>query len=79
VVLASFEGEKGYALPPGSMNLLSLNCRGCGQPETVQEVRSLVELHRPELVFLSETKLSQKRAQDLRWRLGFDHAFGVKS
>jgi hypothetical protein len=30
-------------------------------------------------VFLSETKISNLRAQNLRWRLGFDHAFGVKS
>ena len=61
------------------MNILGLNCRGCGRPETVQEISNLVSLHRPALVFLSETKLSEQRAKDLRWRLGFDNAFGVKA
>jgi hypothetical protein len=61
------------------MNLLCLNSRGCGRSATVQEIRSLVVMHRPSLVFLSETKMSDRRSQDLRLRLGFDHAFGVKS
>ena len=61
------------------MNLLSLNCRGCGRPETVHEIRSLIKLHRPSLVFLAETKMSNTKAQDLRFRFGFSNAFGVKS
>ena len=61
------------------MNILCLNCRGCGRPETVNEISDLIRLQRPELVFLSETKMSDKRAQDLRWRFGFSNAFGVKS
>ena len=61
------------------MNILSLNCRGCGRPETVQEICSLIRLHHPSLVFLSETRLSDKRAQDLKFRFGFSNAFGVKS
>ena len=61
------------------MNLLGLNCRGCGRLETVQEISSLVQLHRPALVFLSETKLPETRAKELRFRLGFQNAFAVKS
>ena len=61
------------------MNLLSLNCRGCGRFETVQELSSLVKLHCPSVVFLSETKMSDKKAQELRFRFGFAHAFAVKS
>jgi hypothetical protein len=33
------------------MKILCLNCRGLGQPEAVQEVRSLIKLHGPGLVF----------------------------
>jgi hypothetical protein len=62
-----------------SMNILSLNCRGGGRPETVREISDLIRLQRPGLVFLSETKMSDKRAQDLRWKFGFSNAFGVKS
>lgn len=61
------------------MNILCLNCRGCGRPETVQEIGSLVRLHHPSMVFLSETRLSDKRAHDMKFRLGFSNAFGVKS
>lgn len=61
------------------MNILCLNYRGCGRPETVHEISSLIRLHRPTMVFLSETKVSDKRAQDLRFRLGFSNAFGVKA
>lgn len=60
------------------MNLLCLNCRGCGRPETVQKISGLIKLHRPALVFLSETKLIDKRAQNLRFKFGFSNAFGVK-
>src|SRR5438105_310312 len=60
-------------------NLLSLNCRGVGQPKAVHEIRSLLQLHRPALVFLSETKVSDRRVQELKWRFGFDRAFGLRS
>lgn len=55
------------------------NCRGCGRPEAVNEINNLVKLYHPCLVFLSETKLSATRAQDLRFRFGISNAFAVKS
>ena len=61
------------------MNLLVLNCRGCGRPETVNEICNLIRSHRPAVVFLSETKCSDKRAQELRWEFSFNNAFAVKS
>ena len=61
------------------MSVLSLNCRGCGRSDTVQEIHHLVEIHRLILVFLSETKMHATRAQNLNWRLGFDNSFGVSS
>lgn len=59
------------------MKILCLNCRDCGQPEAVQELRLLVEHHRPGIVFLLETKMSADRSQNLRFRLGFENARGV--
>ena len=38
------------------MKILCLNYRGLGWPEAVRELRSLCELHRSWLVFLSETR-----------------------
>ncbi|CAO2184128.1 unnamed protein product [Urochloa humidicola] len=61
------------------MSLICLNCRGCGRSEAVQEIRNIVDLHNPMLLFLSETKMSAVKVQDLRWRLGFPNAFGVNS
>jgi hypothetical protein len=60
------------------MDLLSLNCQGYGRLDTVNEIRRLVVTHRPMVVFSSEMKLSEARGRNLRYRLGFDHAFAVK-
>jgi hypothetical protein len=59
------------------MKILCLNCRGCGQPEAVQELRLLVEHYRPEIVFLSETKMLAEKAQNLKFCLGYENAKGV--
>ena len=61
------------------MKTLCLICRGCGQPEAVQELRLLVEQHGPEMVFLLETKMSAHKAKNLRFSLGFENAIGVES
>jgi phosphoserine phosphatase len=44
------------------MNLLCVNCRGCGQAAAVQELQEVVEQYRPGVVFLSETRLDRDRA-----------------
>jgi len=59
------------------MNLLCLNCRGCGRSEAVREIRDIADNVKPMVLFLSETKMSAQRSQELRWRLGFPNAFGV--
>jgi hypothetical protein len=61
------------------MSILCLNCRGCGRPEAVRDIRNIVDLHNPMVLFLSETKMGANRSQDLRWSLGFPNAFGVSS
>jgi hypothetical protein len=36
-------------------------------------------MYKPMVLFLSKTKMSAQRSQELRWRLGFPNAFGVSS
>ena len=59
------------------MKILCLNCRGLGRLEAVQELRSLIELHRPWLVFLSETRLFFDNVDGLKRSLGMSHGLGV--
>ena len=51
------------------MRILSWNCRGLGQPRTVQELVCLVSTHLSSIVFLSETRQNKERVNNLRWRL----------
>jgi hypothetical protein len=61
------------------MNMLCWNCRGLGTDATVGELRWLVCKHRPSLLFLSETKMRDKRARNFMWSLGYSGAFAVSS
>jgi len=61
------------------MKILSLNCRGLGQPEAVREVRSLCQLHCPAVVFLSETHYFDNRVDGLVRSLGMEGGLGVGS
>jgi hypothetical protein len=61
------------------MNALVWNCWGLGNPQTVHDLCSLVQQHHPKLVFLSETKMSNSRASNLRCRLGLRNYLAVSS
>jgi hypothetical protein len=61
------------------MSLLCLNCQGCGRPEAVHEIHKVVDLNRPKVLFLSETRMSATRAQKMCHKLGFSNVFGVSS
>ncbi|XP_019159684.1 PREDICTED: uncharacterized protein LOC109156288 [Ipomoea nil] len=54
------------------MSTLSWNCRGLGNPWTVQEVVDMVSKNKPDFVFLMETKVDRSHAERLRVKLGFD-------
>lgn len=60
------------------MKILSLNCRGLGQPEAIQELRCLIQLHRPWFVFLSETWLFFDNVYVLKRSLGLANGLGWK-
>jgi hypothetical protein len=59
------------------MNLLSWNCRGLGNPQTVRELRRMVKIKHPHLLFLMETKVSIDRLQNLRIAMGFEGLLSV--
>jgi hypothetical protein len=56
-----------------------MNCRGCGRPEAIHKINSVVDRNHPKALFLSETRMSATCAKDLCQRMGFRNAFGVSS
>jgi hypothetical protein len=65
--------------PVRSNECFGLELLGAGEPRTVHDLCSLVKQHHPKLVFLSETKMSDSRASNLRWRLGLRNYLAVSS
>ncbi|XP_019163599.1 PREDICTED: uncharacterized protein LOC109159940 [Ipomoea nil] len=61
------------------MSTLFWNCRGLGNPRTVQEVVDLVSKKKPEFVFLMETMVDRSHAERLRVKLGLEGCFAVDS
>jgi hypothetical protein len=61
------------------MNTLCWNCRGTGLSRIVQELVTLVRVNCPSLVFLCETRNSENRVANLRWRLGLKNCIAVDS
>ncbi|XP_074283621.1 uncharacterized protein LOC141608158 [Silene latifolia] len=51
------------------MNVLSINCRGLGNPDTVSALRALVRREAPAILFLCETKLSGRELRGVRERM----------
>ncbi|KAL5714380.1 hypothetical protein ACHQM5_016348 [Ranunculus cassubicifolius] len=52
------------------MSILVWNCRGTGQPLTMESLKDVVSSSRPFLIFVSETKASLKAARNRILRLG---------
>lgn len=61
------------------MNALIWNCRGLGLPRTVQELTALVRAKSLTFVFLCETRISEARVANLRWRLGLRNCITMDS
>ncbi|KAF5477414.1 hypothetical protein F2P56_004054 [Juglans regia] len=54
------------------MKLLSWNCRGLGNPHTVQSLGLLIKEKDPDMVFLMETRLYGDRARNIARRFKFE-------
>ncbi|XP_042988754.1 uncharacterized protein LOC122316289 [Carya illinoinensis] len=61
------------------MNLLSWNCRGLGNPQTVSFLKLLVKEKNPSMIFLMETKCGKGRLEEVRRILGFESCLTVES
>ncbi|XP_059663436.1 uncharacterized protein LOC132309101 [Cornus florida] len=61
------------------MKVLVWNCQGLGNPLTVSQLRRLVSLHSPPLIFFSETKNTRDRVDHLCVLLGSYEVFKVPS
>jgi exonuclease III len=59
------------------MNCLSWNCRGLGNPWTVQDLCRMVRDKKPDVVFLMETKMRRRKMENIRIKLGFTCMFVV--
>lgn len=59
------------------MSCISWNCRGLGNPRAIRSLKDLVRSFSPRLLFLMETKLSEKRVLRLRNLLGFSGGLAV--
>ncbi|XP_019188318.1 PREDICTED: uncharacterized protein LOC109182624 [Ipomoea nil] len=61
------------------MSTLNWNCRGLGNPRTVQQIVDWVSSKKPEFVFFMKTKVGRSHAERLRVRIGYEGLFYVDS
>jgi hypothetical protein len=61
------------------MSISGWNCRGLGDPATVNELHDLARESRPSIFYVVETQIVKYRVEGLTHTLGFDHAYGVGS
>lgn len=59
------------------MNVISWNCRGVGSARTVRVLKEMVKSHKPDLLFLSETKADSNKVANIAPKLGFLHFYSV--
>lgn len=60
------------------MTILSWNCRGLGNPQTVRVLLDLVQSNKPMIIFLMETMIKFTKLDQVRRRLGFKGLFMVE-
>jgi hypothetical protein len=61
------------------MIVLAWNCRGLGNPRAVRDLRRMLKLKKPNVVFLMETKLGKNKMELIRIKMGFSNLFVVDS
>ncbi|XVF60704.1 hypothetical protein PTKIN_Ptkin08bG0069800 [Pterospermum kingtungense] len=59
------------------MNILCWNCRGLRTPRAVREVAKLANVHKPQIVFLMETKRQGSEMERVRVLLGYNSCLTV--
>uniref|UniRef100_A0A2N9G6C8 Uncharacterized protein n=1 Tax=Fagus sylvatica TaxID=28930 RepID=A0A2N9G6C8_FAGSY len=71
--------EEDMRTPPNPMSCLSWNCRGLGNPGTVQELANMVRVKAPSAVFLMETWSNEEYLEKVRCYLHFNSKLVVQS
>ena len=61
------------------MNIMSWNCRGLGNPWTVQALKRVIKKEDPSLVFLMETKLIVEEMKNVQREIGWSQGIVVAS
>ena len=61
------------------MKMAVWNCRGAGGPLTIPQLKEVLHLHSPSIVFLSETKNHEKYMKQVQKRVKFENSFIVSS
>lgn len=61
------------------MKIISWNCQGLGNLQTIRELCRLAKQKKPIMVFLMETKLQKVKMESIRCKLGFENMFVVDS
>ena len=59
------------------MKVLSWNVRGLGNNRAFREVSKILQLHRPQIVFLCETKIRTEQMRVIAKKLNFESCFAV--
>lgn len=63
--------------PPTAMNIISCNVRGLGNDRAFREAKEILQMHRPQLMCLCETKLMSVQMQQKSRELRFENCFEV--
>lgn len=61
------------------MTIFSWNCRGLGHQSVVPALKNLIQLHKPEIIFLFETLVNANKIEEVRRSIGSvdDTEFGA--
>lgn len=57
------------------MRILNWNYRGLGNPPIVLQCQKKAQEHKPDIIFLMETKLVQKKGRDILEKCGFSNGW----
>ncbi|PNX56263.1 endonuclease/exonuclease/phosphatase family protein, partial [Trifolium pratense] len=59
------------------MIILSWNCRGLSHPSAIPNLRGLVRIHKPDILFLSETLSYARNMENIRVVMGYDSCLSI--
>ncbi|GAU30590.1 hypothetical protein TSUD_392810 [Trifolium subterraneum] len=62
---------------PGSMIVLSWNCRGLSVPSAIPNLKNIAQSHKPDIIFLSETLSRAQKMENIRVMLKYDSCMAI--